>query len=153
VRAIVQPSSPYRNPSVSSSFIRSTLVLLCQTVRFQLLFYQSLSRDLCLSVAMVNFVSIIGGAIAVSSLAGFAVAHPGEHHDMNHVKRQIDARGLRAAAAKRSLSNCQNNLKHRELMQRSVQRRAQALNTLREKRGINGSKLFTLYHKHHYLTG
>ncbi|KAF2801225.1 aromatic compound dioxygenase [Melanomma pulvis-pyrius CBS 109.77] len=92
---------------------------------------------------MVNFGSILGGAIAVSSLASFAVAHPGEKHDMDHVKRQIDARQLRAAAAKRSLSNCQNNLKHRELMQRSVQRRAQALNALREKRGINAkSKKF-----------
>jgi protocatechuate 3,4-dioxygenase beta subunit len=100
---------------------------------------------------MVNFVSIIGGAIAISSLTGLAVAHPGEHHDMDHVKRQINARGLRAAAAKRSLGSCQNNLKHQELMQRSVQRRAHALNTLREKRGINGSKSFTLCHNNQYL--
>lgn len=89
---------------------------------------------------MVNFASIISGAVAASSLLGFASAHPGEKHDMSHVKRQIDARQLRAAAAKRSLSNCQNSLKHRELMQRSMARRAQALNDLREKRGIKVSK-------------
>ncbi|KAF1997618.1 aromatic compound dioxygenase [Amniculicola lignicola CBS 123094] len=86
---------------------------------------------------MVNFGSIVGGALAVSSLASFAVAHPGEKHDMDHVKRQIDARQLRAAASKRSLANCQNSLKHRELMQRAIARRAATLNQLREKRGIN----------------
>ena len=89
---------------------------------------------------MVNFASIISGAVAASSLLGLTSAHPGEKHDMSHVKRQIDARQLRAAAAKRSLSNCQNSLKHRELMQRSMARRAQALNDLREKRGIKVSK-------------
>ena len=89
---------------------------------------------------MVNYGYIFGGAMAVSSFAGFAIAHPGENHDMDHIKREVDARQLRAAAAKRSLANCQSSLKHRELMQRSVQRRAQALNDLREKRGINASK-------------
>ena len=89
---------------------------------------------------MVNFASIVSGAVAASSFLGMAAAHPGEKHDMHHVRRQIDARQMRAAAAKRSLGNCQNSLKHRELMQRSMARRAQALNELREKRGIEVSK-------------
>jgi hypothetical protein len=71
-------------------------------------------------------------------------AHPGEKHDLVQVKRQIDARGLRAAAAKRSLSSCQNSLQHRDLMQRSMARRAYALNELREKRGIATSTLFAI---------
>ncbi|KAF2709418.1 aromatic compound dioxygenase [Pleomassaria siparia CBS 279.74] len=87
---------------------------------------------------MVNFGSIIiGAAVAVSSLAGFAAAHPGEKHDMEHVKRQIHVRQLRAADAKRALANCQGSLKHRQLMQRAVQRRSKALSQLREKRGIS----------------
>ncbi|KAF2625776.1 aromatic compound dioxygenase [Macroventuria anomochaeta] len=88
---------------------------------------------------MVNFASILSGAVAASSLIGCAVAHPGEKHDMAHVKRQIDARQLRAAAAKRSLESCQDSLQHRSLMQRSHARRSEALSALRQKRGINGN--------------
>ncbi|KAF2690896.1 aromatic compound dioxygenase [Lentithecium fluviatile CBS 122367] len=92
---------------------------------------------------MVNFASIVSGAVAASSLLGMAAAHPGEHHDMSHIKRQIDARQMRAAAAKRSLSKCQNSLKHRDLMARSMARRANVMNELRQKRGIQvNSKKF-----------
>lgn len=89
---------------------------------------------------MVKFASTVSTALAVSSLLGFAVAHPGEKHDHAKIKRQIDARGLRAAAAKRSLSACENSNKHRSLMERSVARRARTLNRLREKRGTNVSE-------------
>ncbi|KAJ4374829.1 hypothetical protein N0V83_001907 [Neocucurbitaria cava] len=88
---------------------------------------------------MVNFASILSGAVAASSLIGSTVAHPGEKHDLAHVKRQIDVRQLRAAAAKRSLETCQDSLQHRSLMQRSHARRSEALNALREKRGINAN--------------
>jgi len=92
---------------------------------------------------MVNFALIVSGAAAASSLFGMAAAHPGEHHDMAHVKRQIDARQLHAAAAKRSLGACQNSVKHRDLMGRSMTRRSQVLNELREKRGIQVSKYYS----------
>jgi hypothetical protein len=88
---------------------------------------------------MVNFASILAGATVATSLVSTVYAHPGEKHDLVQVKRQIDARGLRAAAAKRSLSSCQNSLQHRDLMQRSMVRRSNALNELREKRGIASS--------------
>ena len=88
---------------------------------------------------MVKFTSILSGAVAASSLIGGAVAHPGEKHDMAHVKRQIDVRQLRAAAAKRSLDSCQDSLEHRSLMQRSHARRSEALSALRQKRGINAN--------------
>ena len=88
---------------------------------------------------MVKFTSILSGAIAASSLIGGAVAHPGEKHGMAHVKRQIDVRQLRAAAAKRSLDSCQDSLEHRSLMQRSHARRSEALSALRQKRGINAN--------------
>ncbi|KAJ4357797.1 uncharacterized protein N0V89_002373 [Didymosphaeria variabile] len=92
---------------------------------------------------MVNFASTVSSALAAASLLSLAAAHPGEKHDHVHIKRQIDARQLRAAAAKRSLGACENSLKHRDLMARSVQRRANALDSLREKRGIsvNSKKL------------
>ena len=95
---------------------------------------------------MVNFASTVSSALAAASLLSLATAHPGEKHDHAHVKRQIDARQLRAAAAKRSLGACENSLKHRDLMARSVQRRANALNSLRSKRGISVSKLKPLAH-------
>ncbi|KAF2642395.1 aromatic compound dioxygenase, partial [Massarina eburnea CBS 473.64] len=84
---------------------------------------------------MVNFASIL----AASSVVGMAVAHPGEHHDHAQVKRAIDVRQGRAMAAKRSLENCQSSLKHRDLMARSMARRAQAMTDLRQKRGIQTS--------------
>lgn len=89
---------------------------------------------------MVKFASAISGALATASLLGLTVAHPGEKHDHTKIKREVHARNLRAAAAKRSLGACENSIKHRSLMERSVARRAQALNNLREKRGINVSK-------------
>ena len=97
---------------------------------------------------MVNFASTVSSALTAILLLSAAVAHPGEKHDHAHVKRQIDARTLRTAAAKRSLSACENSLKHRDLMARSIQRRANALQSLREKRGISVSmcNLYLYFH-------
>lgn len=88
---------------------------------------------------MVNFASILSGTVAASSLIGGAIDHPGEKHDMAHVKRHIDARQLRAAAAKRSLESCQDSLQRRSLMQRSHARRSEAVSALRQKRGLTGN--------------
>ncbi|KAF2134973.1 GPI anchored dioxygenase-like protein [Dothidotthia symphoricarpi CBS 119687] len=85
---------------------------------------------------MVNFVSILSGAVAATSLISTVAAHPGEHHDHAQIKREIDIRQMRAAAAKRSLETCQGSLRHRDLMARSVARRSNALNKLRQKRNI-----------------
>ncbi|KAH7081251.1 Intradiol ring-cleavage dioxygenase [Paraphoma chrysanthemicola] len=86
---------------------------------------------------MVNFASIFSGAIAATSLIASVAAHPGEKHDHAKIKREIDVRSMRAAAAKRSLGACESSLKHRDLLQRSMTRRAAALNKLRQKRGIS----------------
>jgi hypothetical protein len=92
---------------------------------------------------MVKFASILAGATVATSLVSTVYAHPGEKHDLVQVKRQIDVRGLRAAAAKRSLSICQNSLQHRDLMQRSMIRRSNTLHDIREKRGIATSMIPT----------
>jgi hypothetical protein len=89
---------------------------------------------------MVNFASVLNGALAASAIIGLAAAHPGEKHDHAKIKREIDVRGMRAAAAKRSLGACQNTIESRQLMQRSVQRRAKVVNELRQKRSISGRK-------------
>lgn len=89
---------------------------------------------------MVNFVSILSGAVAATSIIGSVAAHPGEHHDHAHIKREVDIRQMRAAAAKRSLASCQGSLKHRDLMARSAARRSNVANELRQKRSISVSE-------------
>lgn len=96
---------------------------------------------------MVYF-SKIASAVAVACLVGSAVAHPGEHHDAEKIKRQIQARDQMAAAAKRSLDGCSNSLKHRELNARSVARRAQVARDIRQKRGIQTSQLSSFCSEH-----
>ena len=91
---------------------------------------------------MVNIASILAGAAAATSFISTVAAHPGEKHDHVKIKREIDVRGLRAAAAKRSLAECQDTLKHRSLMRRAEARRANTLDALREKRGITASTSF-----------
>lgn len=73
---------------------------------------------------------------AVAALAASVVAHPGEHHDHQAIKREIVARNQMASAAKRSINACSNSLKHREVAARSVARRAQVARDLRAKRNI-----------------
>ncbi|KAH6683340.1 GPI anchored dioxygenase-like protein [Halenospora varia] len=73
---------------------------------------------------------------AVAALAASVVAHPGEHHDHQAIKREIVARNQMASAAKRSIDACSNSLKHREVAARSVARRAQVARDLRAKRNI-----------------
>ncbi|KAF2092201.1 aromatic compound dioxygenase [Saccharata proteae CBS 121410] len=78
----------------------------------------------------------IAGAVAAAALSASVIAHPGEHHDHDEVKRTIAARDHHAANAKRSLDACSNSLKHRELAARNVARRSQLVKDLRQKRGI-----------------
>ena len=84
---------------------------------------------------MVYF-SKLAGAVAAACTIGSAVAHPGEHHDAHHLKREISARGQMADAAKRSIDSCSGSLKARNVADRSTARRAETLRNLREKRGI-----------------
>jgi cob(I)alamin adenosyltransferase len=80
-------------------------------------------------------------ALLASSLIGSAVAHPGEHHDHEEVKREISERSQHAAYAKRTLANCTNSVSSRALKARSVARRAERAQQLRAARGITTGKL------------
>ncbi|GME37095.1 GPI anchored cell wall protein [Neofusicoccum parvum] len=75
-------------------------------------------------------------AVAAVAAASLVVAHPGEHHDHNKVKREIVARDALAARSGNSLSKCAGSLKARALHERAVARRAATAERLRKERGI-----------------
>lgn len=89
---------------------------------------------------MVQIAKLTSAAVAAGLFASVA-AHPGEHHDHHHVRRQITAREARASAAKRALDSCNSSAKHQALNARNHARRAQVARELREKRAIADSKL------------
>jgi len=87
------------------------------------------------------YISKLASAMAAACLAGSSIAHPGEHHDHQAIKREIVTRDQMASVAKRSLDTCSNSLKHREVAARSVARRAAAAKELRQRRNINARTL------------
>ena len=87
---------------------------------------------------MVRLADFLFAAVA-TLVVGPATAHPGEQHDLLQVKREIETRNAMAVRAKRSLGSCAGSLKHRQLMERAISRRAEAARRLREKRGITSS--------------
>lgn len=74
--------------------------------------------------------------VALAALASFAAAHPGEKHSPSHMKRELDARDNAARLAARSLAACGNSEHALALKSRSIQRRADKVKSIREKRGI-----------------
>lgn len=82
---------------------------------------------------MVAFSRISAG---LACLTASVFAHPGEQHSKEHIRREIEARDLNAALGARALSQCSSSASARRLKQRSVKRRAETVNALREARGI-----------------
>lgn len=78
--------------------------------------------------------------VAAACLTAPVLAHPGEKHDPDVLKREINARDAMTAAAKRSLCRCENTLHARELAKRNVARRSRSVQQLRKKRGVTTSK-------------
>lgn len=84
---------------------------------------------------MVSFSKISVGLACSAAMGVFA--HPGEQHPGHeHIRREIEARDHNAALGARALSQCSNTASARRLKQRSVQRRAETVNSLRKARGI-----------------
>lgn len=82
---------------------------------------------------MVSFIQLATGfAIA----AGVVVAHPGEHHSNEHIRREIDVRDAHAAHGARALSQCANSATARRVKQRNIQRRVDQVEAIRKARGI-----------------
>jgi hypothetical protein len=86
------------------------------------------------------YIAKIATAVAAGCFIGSIVAHPGEHHDHNVVKRQIIQRDQMASAARCSIDSCSGSLKHRQVAARSTARRAEAARALRKERNIKSSK-------------
>lgn len=80
-------------------------------------------------------------AVAAACLATPSIAHPGEQHDPRALKHEIHTRNSMAAHAKRSLNACESSPAARQLNQRSITRRSNTVQKLRQKRGITASKL------------
>lgn len=77
--------------------------------------------------------------LLLAALATPILAHPGEKHDPHVLKREIHARDAFAHMGKRALDSCSTSLGARHLNKKNVQRRAERVNALREKRGISTS--------------
>lgn len=82
--------------------------------------------------------------VFLAAFAGFVAAHPGEKHDADHMKREIVARDNAARVAARSLAACGNSASALALKRRSIQRRAEAVKSLRQKRNIK-ARMSTRY--------
>ena len=80
------------------------------------------------------------GAAAFALFATSAIAHPGEHHDENRLRREIEAREFNAHKARRSLEACSGTTQARDLKKRSIERRVDAVKNLRKKRNIQTSE-------------
>jgi protocatechuate 3,4-dioxygenase beta subunit len=88
----------------------------------------------------------------ITSLLGFAAllawpfvtAHPGEQHDAAQVKRDIVVRDMRARHARRSLNRCEGSVDHQALVRKSIKRRSEQLEKLRQARGITASSKYNI---------
>ncbi|KAH6656871.1 Intradiol ring-cleavage dioxygenase [Truncatella angustata] len=89
---------------------------------------------------MVNFRNI-AATLAAASVIGSAVAHPGEIHTPEEIKREIDAHKAQQIKARRSLAQCSNSPAALALKERAVARRAAVAQKLREQRGLTKKSL------------
>ncbi|RGP64218.1 hypothetical protein FSPOR_8037 [Fusarium sporotrichioides] len=85
---------------------------------------------------MVSFKTLFSTGML---LANFATAHPGEKHDHEHIKRQIQTRNAVANLGQRSLNACSGTEHAYALKARSISRRAQKVQELRKRLGIKTS--------------
>jgi hypothetical protein len=137
IECIVASSDSYPHPHPHLHSHQTLLSLFQPSISSRSFF---LTTKTSLLAIMVYF-SKIAGAVAAACLASSVVAHPGEHHDAAHMKREIKARNQMASAAKRSIDTCSGSLKARQLNARSAARRAEVARDIRAKRNIQTSKI------------
>ncbi|KAH8905738.1 aromatic compound dioxygenase [Coniochaeta sp. PMI_546] len=93
---------------------------------------------------MLNLKALITAALAGSSLLGVAVAHPGETHSAEKIKKSIAARDLGMLHSKRLVEKCATSPKHQALRAKAAARRSMTAQVLREKRDIGSRHDYTL---------
>lgn len=87
---------------------------------------------------MVNFKNL-AASLAVSSLLGGAIAHPGEVQSAQQIKREIQKYAQAQQKAVRSLAKVENSPQAVALKARAAERRAATVAALRAKRGLINS--------------
>lgn len=87
---------------------------------------------------MVNFKNL-AASLAVTSIIGGAIAHPGEVQSAKQIKREIEKYANAQEKAVRSMSKVQNSPYAVALKARAAERRAATVAALRAKRGITSS--------------
>lgn len=88
---------------------------------------------------MVTFRNF-AASLAAASAIGSAVAHPGEVHTPEEIKREIAAHKAQQVKARRSLAECASSPAAIALKERAVARRAAIAQQLREQRGLTKSQ-------------
>jgi hypothetical protein len=88
---------------------------------------------------MVNIRSVTA-TLAAASVIGSALAHPGEHHTAEEIKREIAAHKAQQVKARRSLAECSNSPAALALKERAIARRAATAQRIREERGLTKSE-------------
>ncbi|KAF9887214.1 hypothetical protein FE257_010468 [Aspergillus nanangensis] len=71
--------------------------------------------------------------------ATLTLAHPGEKHDPEIVQREVHARDVMAARAKRAVNACASTDHAKNLQRRNIARRARTARELRHARGISAN--------------
>lgn len=84
---------------------------------------------------MVNYSKLTSGLVA-ATLLGLTAAHPGEHHDHAAIEHSVRQRESLAKHTRRSVDSCAGTADHKALMARSIARRVNQLDKLRQKRGL-----------------
>ncbi|RYP53758.1 hypothetical protein DL768_001358 [Monosporascus sp. mg162] len=85
---------------------------------------------------MVNLRSSVIASLASSSLLGAVLAHPGEDHSAEEIKREAARHSEARTKAHRSLGQCATSPQALALKARSIARRAATAHALRAARGL-----------------
>lgn len=81
---------------------------------------------------MVNAKSVA----LLAGLLGGALAHPGETHNAEKRKRDLEANNVAIQHAKRAVAECAGSETGRQMAKKAALRRAAKAQELREKRGL-----------------
>jgi hypothetical protein len=87
-------------------------------------------------------ISKVAAAVTTVLFAGNVIAHPGEVHSVQQVKRELDMHNNLASHSKRALGGCENSASAKALKARAIARREATAKALRQKRGLAADSTF-----------
>lgn len=85
---------------------------------------------------MVNVKAVSTGAVTLAGLLGDVLAHPGETHDTEKRRRDLEQNNVAIQHAKRTVAQCSGSETGQKLAKKGAARRAAKAQELREKRGL-----------------